>query len=447
MLQTKKSRIERTRDTVVYLIAVLGVLLLIAARYIHDERLVLYGCVVLLVALIATGMLAQQWAVHHGLTKGIHYAMLHSKMEKSLNQALYDCGIYVERVVLFQKCAMVPEIKISIDDTLFKGIVTIENCIKYDKKLDELPIGSALPDEYIITSSYISDDCNDYIYEFELYHLEQLVFSNYKDFAQYTNKYGEYKLFLDSRHQVIIHHMLIIGQTGSGKSYCLYNLILQMISKPEPYELYIADPKYSGLYVLGTIVSQEHTAVSVDEIIQLLRNFEERMQERKQEFSKKLLLKLDSDYRDFDLQPICLIIDEYSSFRASLGRYDKKTRDFVDEIIGNIIREGRQLGCFCIISQQQSNATNLPTELKENMPCKLILGMAERQTYMTALGVYPDIARRNFEQGQGLLVYPQIANPETPAVTSVATLNFDILEACKEQCMNNKVRREQAGVM
>lgn len=144
MLQTKKSRIERTRDTVVYLIAVLGVLLLIAARYIHDERLVLYGCVLLLVALIATGMLAQQWAVHHGLTKGIHYAMLHSKMEKSLNQALYDCGIYVERVVLFQKCAMVPEIKISIDDTLFKGIVTIENCIKYDKKLDELPIGSAL---------------------------------------------------------------------------------------------------------------------------------------------------------------------------------------------------------------------------------------------------------------------------------------------------------------
>lgn len=313
-----------------------------------------------------------------------------------------------------------------------KVFVTIENCIKYDKKLDELPIGSALPDEYIITSSYISDDCNDYIYEFELYHLEQLVFRNYKDFAQYTNRYGEYELFLDSRHCVTIHHMLIIGQTGSGKSYCLYNLILQMISKSNPFELYIADPKYSGLYVLGTIVSKEHTAVSVDEIIQLLKAFEERIQERKQEFNKKLLLKLDSDYRDFQLNPICLIIDEYSSFRASLARYDKKTRDFADEIIGNIIREGRQLGCFCIISQQQSNATNLPTELKENMPCKLILGMAERQTYMTALGVYPDVARRNFAQGQGLLVYPQIANPETPAVTSVAKLNFDILDACKQ---------------
>lgn len=447
MLQTKKSRIERTRDTVVYFIAVLGVILLIVARYIHDERFVLYGCVALLAALVATGGLAHQWAVHHGLSRGIRYAVLHSKMEQRLYQALYDCGLYVERVVLLKKCAMLPDISIQIDDSFAKGIVTIQNCIKYDKKLDELPISSALPDEYIITTSFISDDCNDYVYEFELYHLEQLRFNSYKDFSEYANRYGEYELFLDSRHHVTIHHTLIIGQTGSGKSYCLYNLILQMLSKPKPYELYIADPKYCGLYVLGTVVSKDYTATTVDEIIQLLKKFDNRMQDRKQEFCKKLLLKLDSDYRDFGLQPICLIIDEYSAFRASLSRYDKKTRDFVDEIIGNVIREGRQLGCFCIISQQQSNATNLPTELKENMPCKIILGMAERQTYMTALGVYPDVARRNFECGQGLLVYPQIANPETPAVTSVATLSFDILEACKEQCMNNKSRREKAGVM
>ena len=202
-----------------------------------------------------------------------------------------------------------------------------------------------------------------------------------------------------------------------------------MITKPKPYELYIADPKYSGLYALGNRINQNQVASSVEEIIVLLRSFQNRLEERKKEFSQKLLLKLDSDFKDFDLVPICLIIDEYSSFRASLSRYDKKTRDFVDEVIGNVVREGRQLGCFCIIAQQQSNASNLPTELRENIPFKIILGMAERQTYMTALGVYPDNAKRHFDRGQGLLVYPQIATPETPAVTSVATLNFDILKA------------------
>lgn len=143
-------------------------------------------------------------------------------------------------------------------------------------------------------------------------------------------------------------------------------------------------------------------------------------------------MKLDSDFKDFELIPIFLIIDEYSSFRASLTRYDKKTRDYVDEVIGNVVREGRQLGCFCIIAQQQSNATNLPTEIRENMPFKIILGMAERQTYMTALGVYPDNAKRYFDKGQGILVYPQIATPENPAVTSVATLDFDILKAVEK---------------
>ena len=155
-----------------------------------------------------------------------------------------------------------------------------------------------------------------------------------------------------------------------------------------------------------------------------------------------------SDYRDFGFSPVCLIIDEYSSFKASLSRYDKKTRDTVDEIIGNTIREGRQLGCFCIIAQQQSNASNLSTELKENLPFKLILGMAERQTYITALGVYPDVAKRKFECGQGLLVYPQIATPEMPAVTSIAKLDFDILKAidCIEKYKNEE-KEGQAGVM
>ena len=74
--------------------------------------------------------------------------------------------------------------------------------------------------------------------------------------------------------------------------------------------------------------------------------------------------------------------------------------------------------------------------------------MAERQTYLTALGVYPDVAKRKFECGQGLLVYPQKATPEMPAVTSIAKLDFDILKAidCIEEYKNEE-KEGQAGVM
>lgn len=432
MLQIKSERIKKTYLAVSMELFLLCGILLVIDTYKQNPYLLYSAIISNFIALLILIGMSISWMITNRLSKGIEYAKCHAKILKQLERELFDAGYYVERTVFNKKCAVIPHIDITLSDDLQCGQIRIKNSIKLDRRLEELPISSALPGEYILTKSYIADDCNDYIYEFERYQLEQLVFTSIEHFMEYEKGIGEYDVFLDSRHVVPIFHTLIIGQTGSGKSYCLYNLILQMLTKQKEYELYIADPKYSGLYTLGKKINESRVASSVEEIINLLRIFQNRMERRKQEFSKKLLLKLDSDFKDFELTPIFLIIDEYSSFRASLTRYDKKTRDYVDEVIGNVVREGRQLGCFCIIAQQQSNATNLPTEIRENMPFKIILGMAERQTYMTALGVYPDNAKRYFDKGQGILVYPQIATPENPAVTSVATLDFDILKAVEK---------------
>lgn len=438
MLQIKSERVKKTYLSVSMELFLLSGILLVINTHKQSSYL-LYGTMIsLFIALLILLGMSLSWMITNHLSKGIEYAKCHAKTMKQLERELFDAGYYVERTVFNKKCAVIPRIDITLSDNLQSGQIRIRNSIKLDARLEELPISSALPREYVLTQSYLAEDCNDYIYEFELYHLEQLNFSSLEQFSQYKDTIGEYDIFLDSRHIVPVFHALIIGQTGSGKSYCLYNFILQMLTKSNPYELYIADPKHSGLYVLGKKINPKYAASSVEEIIGLLRIFQSRMEERKQEFSQKLLLKLDSDFKNFDLTPIFLIIDEYSSFRASLTRCDKKTRDFADEVIGNVVREGRQLGCFCIIAQQQSNATNLPTEIRENIPFKIILGMAERQTYMTALGVYPDNAKRHFDRGQGILVYPQIATPENPAVTSVATLDFDILKAV-EKILDSKM--------
>lgn len=448
-MQIKQKRWIRTVWTMLFYLLCGAILFLYGYGYWKNRRFLLIGVVLLLMDNIGILLIGLFKARQHNLSKGMKYACLHNKMEKALIQALYDDGYYVEREILFKKCAVIPRLEITISAQFDKGVIKIENCIKLDKRLEELPISSALPDEYILTSSYISDDCNYYIYEFELYHVEQLSFRSSRDFFDYSRKNAsDYELFLDSRYKVPIFHTLIVGQTGSGKSYCLYNFVLQLLSKKCDVDLYIADPKFSGLYVLGRAINPEKVASSVEEIIALLRQFEKKMLERKKAFAECLVEKLDSDYRDFGFSPICLIIDEYSSFKASLARYDKKTRDSVDEIIGNTIREGRQLGCFCFIAQQQTNANNLSTELKENLPFKLILGMAERQTYITALGVYPEVAKRKFECGQGLLVYPQISTPEMPAVTSIARLDFDILKSVEHlEEYKNDGKEGQAGVM
>lgn len=437
MLQTKNSRYTRTIEAIVLDLFLIAILLFLLNENTQNLYYLLGWKICCLLSCVLIIGLFIYWCHFHGLSKGKHYAFLHAKIYKALNDALYDSGIYTEHIILLKKCAVLPKIKIHLNNNLSGGIIFVENCIKLDRRLDEMPISSALPDSFILISSYISDDCNSYVYEFENFSLEQLKFNSYSEFKNYTKRHGKYELFLDSRHKVPIFHALIIGQTGSGKTYCLYNIILQMLSKSISYELYICDPKLSGLYAIGYKLNPNQVASTPEEILQILNNFEIRMLERKKEFFGMLMSKLDSDYRDFSMNPICLIIDEYSSFRATLAQFDKKTRDRADSIIGNIIREGRQLGCFCILSQQQSNSTNLPTELRENMPLKIILGMSERQTYMTVLGVYPDIAKRKYKQGQGIFVYPQIATAENPAITAVSTLNFDILKAIEENVIES----------
>lgn len=429
MMQTSHERVAKTGLALNYLVLYGVCLEIMLSHYFPGVYSPQILVLLIFLWLLITAILFAVWAGSHKLSKGYNYAFLHAKIYKRLNMALYDTGVYVERIVLLKKCADTPKIQIELDNDLRTGIIKIRNCIKFDRRLDEMPISSALPNEFVVTRSYIADNCNDYVYEFELYKLEQLVFHSFSDFEKFNISVDKYSLFLDERRSFPMFHILVVGQTGAGKSYCLYNFILQMLAKKDAWELYLADPKSSGIFVLGKHIAPQHTADKVEEIILLLEMFYKRMEKRKAEFGEKLLLKLDSDYRDFGLRPICLIIDEYSSFRSSLARYDKKTRDRVDEIIGNVVREGRQIGCFCILAQQQSNANNLPTELKENIPCKLILGMAERQTYITALGEYPEVAKRRFDRGQGLFVYPGIATPDMPAVTTIATLDFDILGA------------------
>lgn len=432
MLQIRESRYVRT------FIALSAELFLASIAFIYgytrylDKRLWKLGVISFLGMLIISVSLLIWWLCKHGFGHGFKYGFLHMKMYKSLRRALYESGMYTERMVLGKKCAVLPKIEIYFAPDYKGGRVRLKNCIKIDKKLEDLPISSALLQDYILTAAYIEDNCNNYCYEFETNKIEQIVFGTVQEFKNYCREMGKYEIYIDNRHKVNIIHGLIVGQTGSGKSYCIYNLILQMVAQKKPYELYIVDPKFSGVYALGYKINKLNVAANISETIDLLKRFEVRMEERKKEYAKELLNKLDSDYRDFDLMPIVLIIDEYSAFRATLSRSDKKTRDFVDEVIGNIIREGRQIGCFTIIAQQQSNATNLSTELRENLPLKIIMGQAERQTYMTALGVYPEIARRKYNTGQGIMTYPQIASVENPVVIAVPKLDFQILDAVEQ---------------
>lgn len=344
----------------------------------------------------------------------------------SLQRQLRDAGFGIERFWLLE----LPKVELSFSEDLLTGILKVQNSVKFSKRLGDIDFSSALLN-YKIERHFISRDANWYIYELLRADVSfRLTFSSLTSFMLTTDHLDPYELFLDARSICRLQHTLLVGQTGSGKTYALYSLILQMLCMSVPYELYFVDPKGSSISVLSRQIAPDRTAVTFDEIVDLLENFVAAMEERKTEFADQLNARLDADYRYFELAPHVLIIDEYAAFSAVVATKEKKVRDHVESLMHQIILMGRQLGFFVILVMQKSDAKLITTALRDNIPLKIVLGNAEATTYETTFGTGVDIPPMDYPPGDGVFTEPSLAR--TPKLVQFPTLDFDILAAAKE---------------
>lgn len=364
----------------------------------------------------------------HCMYKGTMYAVCHIIMMEKLRTHLKDAGYYVERSFRGEKTCVLPRIKIKFDKDVESGKIYIRNNIRQNQKLENVDISSALG-RFIVTEQYLTMNADWYVYEFEDAVLNaHLTFYDYQELAAYAKETGNYKLFMDKRTRVPLSSMLLVGATGSGKTYALYTLILQMMNWNNKPTLSFADPKNSSLVVLGNHLSPENTAGEITDIISLLERFHERMEERKAILKKELEGKLNADYRDFGMTAEVFIFDEYASFSSCLATLDTSTRKKVSMLLRNIVLQGRQLGFFLWIVMQKSSAEDIPTSIRSNLLLKIVLGRADRTTYQTA---FEDSAKEvkalDLKQGEGLYYYP--GRTRSPKRMSFPTLDFDILKS------------------
>ena len=376
---------------------------------------------------------AEIWAFSNYLGRGVKYAWKHYKLVLGLRRHLLDAGIYTTKKLGALKWAKIPWITVDFEPDFMCGTVWIENSIQFNDKLSKMDISPSMG-RYVVEQVYLSDDKNHYRFEFYDSSLERrLVFDSFDTFKAHSNLMGKYELFIDSYTSLMLTHQLIVGQTGSGKSYALHGYLLQMLLKPVPYHLYFADLKASSIALLGERVSPETTADDFDGIVALLEIIDSHMQERQRQMKRLLTKKIDGDYRDFDLSPHILIFDEYADFALLLKSKDKKIRDRVESLIASIVLRGRQSGFFLWCVMQQAGSNNIPTFIRDNLPWKVVLGNAEDQTYVTAFGAGTDIPLRKMDAGDGVFTYPAVANK--PRLCEFPTLDFDILGALEAGVM------------
>lgn len=371
------------------------------------------------------------WCVYHKVHKGFQYAFTHSKLIYNIRRALLETGnrYNTQEYTGEEITAVIPKVRVWISDNMTEGKVYIQNKIKYHKIFEDMNISSALG-KFIVSEQYLSDDMNTYIFEFEASEIKQLVFDTYNDFKEYCSQFEDYTLFMDEKNKVPLHHALIVGSTGSGKTYALYSLVLQLMNFTVQPVTHYCDPKNSSLYVLGNHIAPTRTAGTTEEIISLLETFYHTMSERQTELKEHLNKKLDSDFKDWGLSAYVLIIDEFSSFQSVVNTLDKQTRDKVAMYLTNIVQKGRQLGFYLWIAMQKSDSKIIPTAIRDNLVFKVVFGSATDMTYQTTFEEYANLPKLKFGQGQGLYSYQGLTRQ--PKICSFPTLKFNILKAVNQ---------------
>ncbi|QAA23531.1 FtsK/SpoIIIE domain-containing protein [Sporolactobacillus terrae] len=168
-----------------------------------------------------------------------------------------------------------------------------------------------------------------------------------------------------------VAHSLIVGGTGSGKSFFILGKIISYLSLTPQADLRIIDPKKADLSLLRFVNGFENkVATEASQICRILRETVELMEQRYATYFNDVSA-FGKTYRDFNLPVVIVIFDEFAAFMHSV---DKKLSKECLDYVFSIIMKGRQAGVMMEVLMQRPSADDLPTNIRSQMGFKAGLG-------------------------------------------------------------------------
>ncbi|GLH62416.1 FtsK/SpoIIIE domain-containing protein [Parageobacillus sp. G301] len=165
-------------------------------------------------------------------------------------------------------------------------------------------------------------------------------------------------------------HILIAGETGSGKSTQLRSILTTLIQykKPNELELYLADCKKSEFHIFKQIKHVKCVLSSPKDIRKMLQHIKQELDERSNLTDMFGVAHID-DLPEENKKPYIIVcIDEFVMLRN-----DQKIMDILIEIVAI----GRTLGVFAILSMQRPTADVLDTTIRANLTVRMGFQVAD----------------------------------------------------------------------
>lgn len=172
-------------------------------------------------------------------------------------------------------------------------------------------------------------------------------------------------------------HCFIIGQSGTGKSVFLHDVIIGAMAKysPDELELYLMDFKIGGVE-FNRYRNEKHVkALLVDNsdiqiTLEILRDISNKMRERGKQFRASGVSNI-VEYNQVNptkkMPRIVFIADECHVMFPTMNSKDTKLYREISEILQKIAKEGRSQGVHLVLATQTIAQAEISSEILNNI--------------------------------------------------------------------------------
>lgn len=244
-------------------------------------------------------------------------------------------------------------------------------------------------------------------------------------------------------------HVLIAGQTGSGKSVCINTIMASLLFSKTPDELrmILVDPKVVELklyenipHLLAPVVTQPDQAVSALKwaCVEMDRRYEElakwkvrnlvgynQKKREQQEIPELSAEKMEN------MPYIVIVVDELADLMMVAGKE-------VEKYIARIAQKARAVGIHLVIATQRPSVNVITGLIKANLPARISFKVASQVDSRTVM----DRAGAEKLLGRGDMLYRSGEDPE-PSRVHGGFLTDEEVEKLAEACANQNVHYER----
>jgi hypothetical protein len=183
-----------------------------------------------------------------------------------------------------------------------------------------------------------------------------------------------------------LHHMLIAGSTGGGKSVFFKQALIGILKSSKYVQLYLIDLKRGVEMKLFEALPNAHIAKEVPEALDCLRKVVAEMDRRFVYLEKKGFTEIDSE-RD-KLDRIVVGVDEASVLFTveRTAQFNKENAHEARELTDKLTKLGRAAGIHVILATQKVTKETIDTRVQTNVHAKICFRVNTIASSMTVLG-------------------------------------------------------------